>query len=73
MAARPPNSDLPAEGFIKIATVLRVFPVSKTVWYEGIKAGRYPKPVKLTGSSKAAAWRVSDIRGLIERMSAQGG
>jgi predicted DNA-binding transcriptional regulator AlpA len=73
MSASNAATELPAEGFVRISTVLRVFPVSRAIWYEGIKAGRFPKPVKLNNSSKIAAWRVADIRELIERTSGQAG
>ncbi len=54
---------LPDVGFIRINQVFAVFPVSRTAWYDGIKAGKYPAPVKL--SERTAAWRVSDIRALL--------
>ncbi len=44
-----------------------IVPVSRAAWYAGIKNGRYPKPVKL--SEKTAAWRVSDIEVLVERLN----
>ncbi|TIH12403.1 AlpA family phage regulatory protein [Marinifilum sp. JC120] len=42
------------------------FPVSKTTWWKGIQTGRFPKPVKLT--ERTTAWRVCDIRKLIEEL-----
>ncbi len=56
---------LPEFGFIRLKQVLRVFPVSKTRWYEGVKAGIYPAPVKL--SARSSAWAVEDIKALIQR------
>jgi len=41
-----------------------VYPVSPSTWWAGIKAGRYPQPIKL--GSRITAWRVEDIRALIE-------
>jgi prophage regulatory protein len=40
------------------------FPVSKSTWWQGVRSGRFPKPVKL--GPKITAWRVEDIRRLIE-------
>lgn len=40
-----------------------LLPISKSSWWAGIKAGRYPAPIKL--GSRAAAWRSSDIFELI--------
>jgi predicted DNA-binding transcriptional regulator AlpA len=44
-----------------------IIPVSKAAWYLGIKAGRYPKPVRL--SVKTSAWRASDIDALVEKLN----
>lgn len=55
---------LPETGFVRLPDVLKVFPVSRSTWWAGIKEGRYPAPVKL--GVKMSAWRVSDIRALID-------
>lgn len=55
---------LPAEGYVRLPQVLAAIPVSKSTWWNGIAAGRYPKPVKL--GPRTTAWRVSDIRDLID-------
>lgn len=57
------TTTLPQTGFLRIRDVLAAFPVSRTAWYQGIKEGRFPAPVKL--SERTAAWRVSDIRALL--------
>lgn len=57
------NTTLPAQGFIRLATVLSLIPVGKTLWYDGVKKGIFPAPVKL--SERTAAYRVEDIRALI--------
>lgn len=54
---------LPSTGFVRLPQVLALFPVSRTAFYQGIKEGRFPAPVKL--SERTAAWRVSDIRALL--------
>ena len=58
---------LPAVGFVRLADVLKLIPVGKSAWYAGIKEGRFPAPVKL--NKRASAYRVEDIRALIERLS----
>ena len=58
------NPALPETGFLRIRGVLRLYPVSRSAWWAGVKAGRYPKPVKL--SPNTTAWRVEAIRALIE-------
>jgi prophage regulatory protein len=60
------NNQLPQIGFIRLPEVLAVFPVSKSAWWAGVKDGRFPQPVKL--GPKTTAWRVQDIRTLIENL-----
>lgn len=62
------NQILPETGFIRLPAVLKVFPVSKSTWWAGVKDGRFPKPVKL--GPKITAWRVDDIRELIASQGA---
>jgi len=49
------------------AGVPGILPISKETWYMGIRAGRYPRPVKL--SEKTSAWRVADIDALVDRLN----
>ncbi len=58
------TQQLPDTGFIRLSAVLKFIPVSRSSWWNGIKTGRYPKPVKL--GPRTTAWRVSDIRALID-------
>ena len=46
--------------------MLKIIPVSKSTWWEGVKTGRFPKPVKL--GQRTTAWCVEDIRKLIEEL-----
>jgi len=55
---------LPETGFLRLPKVLRIYPVSKSTWWDLIRKGQAPKPVKL--SRRCAAWKVADIRALIE-------
>lgn len=55
---------LPAEGYVRLPSILAVFPVSQTTWLNGVKDGKYPKPVKL--GARTSAWKVEDIRKLLE-------
>lgn len=56
---------LPETGFVRLPEVLKVYPVSKSTWWSGVKDGRYPSPVKL--GPKISAWRVEDIKELIAK------
>jgi prophage regulatory protein len=52
-----------AIGYLRLPQVLKLFPVSKSTWWQGVKEGRFPAPVKLT--ERTTAWRVEDIHKLI--------
>jgi hypothetical protein len=64
---------LPADGYVRLSQIIGdkdadppippVIPVSKSTWWQGVKIGRFPKPVKL--GPRITAWRVSDIRALL--------
>ncbi len=67
----PDYIDLPDTGFVRLSSILAPrgpIPVSKSTWWAGIKDGRFPKPVKL--GPRITAWRIADIRVLIERGAA---
>jgi len=55
---------LPSTGYVRLPTVLAVFPVSRSAWWAGVKSGRYPPSVKL--GPRTTAWRVEQIRELLE-------
>jgi len=55
-------SNLPLNAVIRLPDVLRLYPVSKSHWWQGIKDGVYPKPVKL--GKRARGWRISDVLAL---------
>ena len=59
------NRILPETGFVRLSTILKIIPVGRTTWWAGVKSGRFPKPVKL--GTRITAWRVEDIRALIEQ------
>jgi len=64
------QSGFPETGFVRLSTLLQVIPVSKSTWWAGVKSGRYPQPVRTLGP-RITAWRVEDIRALIERATVQ--
>ncbi len=53
---------LPADGYVRLETVLAVIPVGRSTWWKGVREGRFPQPVKL--GPRTTAWRVEDIRQL---------
>ena len=45
-------------------------PVGKSTWWEGVKAGRFPQPIKL--GPRITVWRVEDIENLISGAGVEG-
>ena len=62
---------IPETGFVRLAQILTVIPLGKTCWWEGVKSGRFPKPIKL--SRRCTAWKAEDIHKLIKMLSEQAG
>lgn len=56
-------STFPQEGFARLPAVLEFLKISKTAFYNGIRAGTFPKPRKLT--PKTSVWNAADIRRLL--------
>lgn len=64
---------LPQIGFVRLPHIIGdpnaeppippIIPVKKSCWWDGVKSGRFPKPVKF--GPRVTAWRVEDIRALI--------
>lgn len=47
-----------------------LLPIGKSQFYAGIKAGKYPKPIKM--GPRTSCWRLSTILALIEQMAQNG-
>ena len=60
------TNQLPQFGFVRLPTILSVIPVSKSTWWAGVKAGKYPRSVKHGGST---FWKAEDINNLIESIA----
>ena len=65
---------LPETGYMRLRQIIGdakaspaippVIPVSRTTWWNGVKSGKFPAPVKL--GPGITAWRVEDIREYIK-------
>lgn len=72
---------LPETGFLRLPQIIGdpnanppippIIPVSKSTWWAGVRTGRYPKPVKTLGQ-RITAWRVEDIRDLVQQAAGGG-
>lgn len=64
----PNNSaSLPDTGFLRLPSVLKLIPIGKSSWWEGVKSGEYPRPVKI--GKRVTAWRAEDIAALIDKLA----
>jgi prophage regulatory protein len=71
------NTRLPEVGYVRLCQIIGnkksnppiqgILPISRSTWYEGVKSGRYPQPVKL--GPKMSLYKVEDIRELISRLN----
>ncbi|MDR2241028.1 MAG: AlpA family phage regulatory protein [Zoogloeaceae bacterium] len=43
-----------------------IIPVSKSTWWQGVREGRFPKPVRL--GRRVTAWRAEEIHAFIEKV-----
>ncbi len=72
------HSEVRAAGFYRLRQIIgdrsaeppvpAIIPVSKSSWWAGVKAGRYPQPVKI--GPHTTAWRIEDIHALVDRLCA---
>jgi prophage regulatory protein len=66
---------IPEKGFLRLPQIIgnpkadppipAIIPISKSTWWQGVKDGRYPQPVRSLGQ-RITVWRAEDIRALIE-------
>ena len=63
------TNNLPSTGFLRLPQVLSLIPIGKSKWWSGVKTGLYPSSVKLGG--RTTAWKVEDIKALIEDLSSE--
>lgn len=62
------GNGLPENGLLRLSSILAPkgpIPVGKSTWWDGVRSGRFPQPVKL--GPRVTAWRTEDIRALVEK------
>lgn len=52
------------KGFLRLAQILELIPISEASWWNGCREGIYPRSYKL--SPRVTAWRKVDILNLID-------
>lgn len=49
----------------RIKQVLEVIPVSKTTWWNGVRDGRFPKPIK---NGRMTFWKSEDLESFMDKL-----
>lgn len=65
------NPHFPQTGLVRLSQILGPrgpIPVSKSTWWQGVKDGRFPKPLKLGPGT--TVWKVEEIRAIYETPTA---
>lgn len=52
---------------LRLKDVLRRYPVCRSNWYDGVRTGIYPAPVRL--GKRTVAWRQREIEKAIQEMN----
>ena len=55
-------SNLPDDAIIRLPDVLRLYPISKSAWWQGVKDKRFPAAIPL--GVRARGWRLGDVLAL---------
>lgn len=61
------SANFPHTGLVRLSQILAPagpIPVSKSTWWQGVKDGRFPQPLKL--GPRTTVWRVEEVRALFE-------
>ena len=59
-----------ADRLVRLNEVLTLLPISPASWWNGVRAGKYPRGIKL--GPKTTCWRLSEIIALAETGTDQG-
>ena len=62
----------PHTGFVRLSEILAPrgpIPISKSTWWLGVRAGRFPAPMKL--GPRTTVWRVEEVRQLFDKGEVQ--
>lgn len=65
----PRNLLSPLSGYLRLNAIIAPhgpIPVSKSTWWNRVRSGEYPKPIKL--GPRITAWRKRDIASLLQQL-----
>lgn len=61
----PDPAALPERGFVRLPQILAHIPIGKSSWWAGVRAGKYPAPVRPSPFGRVTVWRAEDINRLL--------
>ncbi|QGY41570.1 AlpA family phage regulatory protein [Pseudodesulfovibrio cashew] len=64
------NPIFPTEGFARLPQILNFLSVSESTFRRGIRAGKFPKPIKV---NRTSVWPATEIRAAVDKLSEREG
>jgi len=58
------NESNSSAGLLRIKQILKLIPISSASWWNGVKSGRFPKPIKL--GPNTTVWRSEDVQEIVD-------
>lgn len=58
---------LEEKALLRLPRVLELVGVSRSYWWDGVKSGKFPAPVKI--SARCTAWTARSISELLDRLA----
>lgn len=60
---------LPETGFVRLPSILAIFPISRSGLYNKVRAGEFPEPTKL--GPRTSVWDVSAVREALAKLGVE--
>ena len=60
--------EMPQVGYSRLPTVLKHFPVSRSLWLQGVREGRFPKAYRC---GRVTMWKNSDLLALFQSLEVE--
>jgi prophage regulatory protein len=64
-----PQSQIDAVALLRLPQVLKLVPISRSAWWNGVREGRFPRPIKL--GPKTTCWRAADLFALLNQLGSE--
>jgi len=60
------RSQIDAAALLRLPQVLKLIPISRSAWWNGVREGRFPGSIKL--GPRTTCWRASDLFALLDQL-----